>query len=71
MLKFSHIVKSENNKKCSFDLRKRADWYVCSYIDELGQEYRKSFWIKHGNKFNPIREAENKELNKYTNIIIE
>jgi hypothetical protein len=71
MLKFSHIVKIERNKRCFFDRRKIADWYICSYYDFNNHEYRKSFWVKCGNNFVPILSGTHDELNIYSKIIIE
>jgi len=43
------------NKRSSKDNRKKIDWYLVSYEDEQGYEYRKSFEFSVGTSWQEVK----------------
>jgi len=64
ILEFRRIEFSEDNVRLPDDKRRRGDWYVASYFDEAGNEYRKSFYVPvgHGRPDIP-KTGSNEDLN--------
>jgi len=57
-MKYLHIyVREEYNKRSSQDRRKKVDWYLVEYLDELGVPYRKAFEFKIGTPYDEVKRA--------------
>ena len=50
MLKKIALIRVERNVRSFKDYRKKVDRYIVEYRDENGDEYRKSFEVKRGEK---------------------
>lgn len=64
------IIKLTLNKQYINDMRRKADYYLVSYLGSDNNEYRKGFYVKVGTSFNYPITGDNNTITALTKKII-